>query len=119
MKKFLILLLTLTVPKCYRNLHKLKHLWANYETQNHHQKQSSSKVTGKQVQLTKELVCHQRSLLASWISLAVLIAILRSLNKFSNLLSHYWQSSKNNFPTLLDIVEGFLAPKHPLTIGAI
>lgn len=41
-----------------------------------------------------------------WRSLTVLTAIPRSLMNFSNTLSHYWQSSKNNSPALLQVVEG-------------
>jgi hypothetical protein len=50
-----------------------------------------------------------------------LTVIPRSLMNFSNTLSHYWQSSKNNFPVaLLQIVSEEFSPLNSLkAIGAI
>jgi hypothetical protein len=51
-------------------------------------------------------VSPSRSLLTQCSSYTALTKIPRSLLKFSNTLSHYWQSSKNNSLALLQVAEG-------------
>ena len=112
-KSFLSSLLTLPVSKCYCNLHELRNLCLNYEIQVPRQRKFNLKQAGRQAQLINELACHPRSLQMSWTLLDALTANLKLRFNFSNTLSHYWQSSKINFPVTLSqvVFEGFFAPK--------
>ena len=117
MKRFLFSLLT-----CYTRLE----YYDSYrtqrgicQTQNHSLSRwghsSSSNGSQEKLQFVEFLLNYN---LLLWRSLTVLTVIPRSLMNFSNTLSHYWQSSKNNSPALLQVVEG-----RPLTnlktVGAI
>ena len=142
MKRFLFSLLTLPASKCYCNLHesrnlclsceiqttslaylhqsrKPRSLCLSYETQIHHQRKSSLKRIGRQVQLINELAYHLRSLLMSWTSLDVLTANLKLRLNFLLSLNRYWQGSFNISPIPFAPDGGFKPLTQLKAIGVI
>ena len=104
MKRFLIHLLPSYQMLCYINLHDVNSNSCQSQLKIHPSKPDSS-LGGNRVKpkLSSFLLLLKLMLKRS---LTVLTGIPRSQPKFSLLLSHYWQSSFNISPALLQVVEG-------------
>ena len=120
MKRFLTSLLTCYTRLEYHDSHRTQRGICQTQNQSlfHWNHSLNSNGNQEKLQFVEFLLNCKPHL---WRSLTVLTVIPRSLMNFSNTLSHYWQSSKNNFPVaLLQIVSEEFSPLNSLkAIGAI
>ena len=104
MKRFLIHLLPIVQGSSYTDLHDVELISCQSQLKIHPSKLGSSR-NGSQEKQNK-LAFLLLSCLSQCLSYIALTRIPRSQPKFSLLLSRYRQSSKNNSPALLQVVEG-------------